>query len=190
MKKLLFLTTLLALFGASLAGQETQTYPKIGLVAEGGISFGGDALATVIFTDGEDQDLNAGQGGYLAAGAALHFTENISLRGTLGFLYQTTAAENANIRLTRLPLNLVGFYEFSNGIRVGGGVGTHASIRLKGDGFLPDTEYTSNLGPRVELAYKWIGLSYTAMEYTSETDGVFSANAIGVSVSFVIPNRY
>lgn len=53
--------------------------------------------------------MRAGQGGYIAVSGQLEFAQvkNLLLRGSIGFKYNTTAAENANIRLTRMPITLM-----------------------------------------------------------------------------------
>ena len=72
------------------------------------LEFGGDNLAEIYFTDGSTQTMNAGQGGTLFAGGQVRLTksEKLFLRGSLGIKYLTTKADNAHIRLTRMPLQL------------------------------------------------------------------------------------
>ena len=56
----------------SAAAQQPQapatTVHRFGWVLEGGVEYGGDVLVTLLFDDGSDQDILAGQGGTVAFG--------------------------------------------------------------------------------------------------------------------------
>lgn len=160
-------------------------------LVEGGIEYGGDEILQVFFTNGEDQTMRAGQGGYVAAGGELQFSnvKQLMLRASIGIKYNTTAAENANIRLTRFPVNLTPFWKINDKFRLGVGITTHLSPNLKGDDFVPDVAFTSTAGPRFEFGYKWFALTYTAINYKDESGESFSAGSIGASLSFTFPNR-
>ncbi len=158
---------------------------------EGGIEYGGDEILEVFFTNGEDQTMRAGQGGLIAVGGQLEFAnvKQLMLRASIGIKYNTTAAENANIRLTRFPVTLTPFWKINDDFRLGVGLTSHINPTLKGDDFLPDVDYSSTLGPRFEFGYKWIALTYTAISYKDEVGASFAANSIGASISFTIPNK-
>jgi hypothetical protein len=99
---------------------------------EGGIDYGGDEILQVFFTNGEDQTMRAGQGGFIAVGGQLEIAnvKQLMLRATIGLKYNTTAAENANIRLTRLPVTLTPFWKINNDFRMGVGLTTHINPRI------------------------------------------------------------
>ncbi|MBX2944979.1 MAG: hypothetical protein KF725_04030 [Cyclobacteriaceae bacterium] len=133
--------------------------------------------------------MRAGQGGYLAFGGEFQFpkAKGLMLRTSIGIKFNTTAADNANIRLTRFPIQLTPFWKINNDFRLGVGVTSHLNPKLKGDGFFPDVAYTSSIGPRFEFGYKWIALTYTAISYEDELGQSFSASSIGASVSLTFP---
>jgi hypothetical protein len=164
---------------------------KAKLLLDAGIEYGGDELLKVFFTNGGDQTMRAGQGGYLAVGGQLAFpkVKPLLLRASLGIKYNTTAADNANIRLTRLPVVLMPYWVFKEHFRLGVGIAKHLNVQFKGDDFLPDASMTSSAGPRFEFGYKWIALTYTSLSYTTEAGREFSASSLGLSASFVLPNR-
>ena len=169
--------------------QDTEDSFQAKLAIEAGVEFGGDEILQVFFTSGEDQTIDAGQGGFISAGGQFHLPSvPVYLATTLGVKYTTTAASNANIRFLRFPLNVMGYYKFMDGFRVGAGGNTHLGVNLKGDGFVPDTDYTSNFGPRFEIGYKWIAATYSILEFTDESDNKYSASSFGVLLSFTIPS--
>jgi hypothetical protein len=181
----LFLTTI------QVFAQQSERPLTAKFLIEGGIEYGGDEILQVFFTNGEDQTMRAGQGGYIAVGGELQFSsvKQLMLRASMGIKYNTTAADNANIRLTRFPVHLTPFWKINDDFRLGIGLTTHMSPRLKGDGFIPDVTYTSTVAPRFEFGYKWIALTYTAISYKDKSGESFSASSIGASISFTFPNR-
>ena len=192
MKRIITLVSLLVLCGYSHCyAQELTGYDGAKFLVEAGGEFGGEEILTVYFEEGGDQKMRAGQGGYAAVGGEFHFKDlkSFMLRGTVGFKYVTTAADNANIRLTRIPVNLLGYYKINEDFRLGAGLTTHQLIRFKGDGFVPDADLTSGLGGRFEFGWRWVALTYTAINYKNEFDYSFSANSIGVAFSFTFPQN-
>ena len=192
MNKIIFSLYLLVLLSTTqIFGQQSSRRVNLNLLVDGGIEYGGDEILQVFFTNGEDQTMRAGQGGYIGFGGQLEFSsiKQLMLRTTIGIKYNTTAADNANIRLTRYPLTLTPFWKINDDIRLGIGITTHLSPRLKGDGFIPDISYDSTIGTRFEFGYKWIALTYTAISYEDGAGDLFSAGSIGASLSFTIPNK-
>jgi hypothetical protein len=166
---------------------EKQAIPKF--LIEAGVEYGGDELLEVLFTNGNTQSVRAGQGGFLAIGGELGFekVKNLMFRATIGFKYNTTAANNANIRLIRYPINVLAYWKIKQDFRLGAGISTHQGVRLRGDGFFPDVNLKSNLGVRFEFGYKWIAITYTTIRYSDETEQSVSASSIGATLSFTIP---
>ena len=154
----------------------------------GALEFGGDNLAEVYFTDGSVQKMNSGQGGTVFAGTQVRLTksEKLFLRGSMGFKYLTTKADNANLRLTRIPLQLSLNYMPIKKLRLATGIVTHQAINLKFDGLGQDAKFTSVPGLQFEAGYGLFALSYTLMTYKDANKASYSANAIGITISGVI----
>lgn len=148
-------------------------------VVEFGIEFGGDKVATVTFTNGEQQSVRAGQGGTLAAGVLYEpsATVPVSLRATVGFKFQTTAADNVSIWMRRYPVELVGSWHLTPQVRVGAGYVRHLRPRFTAEGLVPDIPFADGNGATVELAYSYLALTWTAMKYRG-----LDANAIGATL--------
>lgn len=153
--------------------------------------FGGDAVNTVIFTNGETQNVNAGQGvsAYVGGQLRLSADEKLQLRSSLGYKYVTTAADNAHIRLTRILFNNTFNYFPIKQLRFAVGIATHHAVRFNGGGLGPNYNLKANVGPLFEVSYSGIGLSYTVMKYTDPGQNSYSANAIGLSFSGVLSGK-
>ena len=134
---LLALVTLLT-SGSVLAQNDPAVKAK--LLIDIGLHYGGDEIATVVFQDGNEQDMLAGQGISLAVGGEFSVPsfKYAFLRTSIGVKYSTTAADNANIMFLRYPLNIMAYAAITDDIRLGIGTTSHLGAELKGDGFLPN----------------------------------------------------
>jgi len=161
-----------------------STGPTFGFALDLSIEYGGDEVAETFFTNGESQKMLAGQGGTLAIGGIFRprAASPFSLRGTVGIKYVTTAADNADIKMTRIPLEFVGSYGFPNGARVGAGLVHHASIRFDADGLGPNVDFDPATGATLEVGYKAIALTYTIMNYRDELGNDFNAGNFGLQL--------
>ena len=165
-----------------------QPRPAVALVVEGALELGGDDLLKVGFTNGNSQTVKAGQGGTLAVGAeAMPFGDApVRVRGTVGFKFVGTAADNANIYFTRFPVEGLVSYVLPGGVHAGAGYTVHLAPRLHGDGFLPDQSFDTAHGPTAEVGWKWVALTYTALSYRDEAGRTVAASVPGVSVTYRI----
>jgi len=160
------------------------------LLLEFGAEWGGDELITVQFTNGNEQTMHAGQGIHLAAGTELAFKnlKALMIRMSLGLKWSPTAADDANIAFTRLPLTISPFIKIKNDFRIGVGATAHLSPKFNGDGFVDDIKFSSAIGPRFEFGYKWIAATYTLMKYKSGMSEV-NGNSFGIILSYSFSKR-
>jgi hypothetical protein len=191
-RKLLFL--LLVAFSSSnyLFAQEiVENQSPLRLLVGCALEFGGDPVAEVYFTDGNTQSVKAGQGVSLALGGEFRLpkAEKFSLRATAGYKYVTTAADNAHIRLTRIPLQLTGNWMAVKNIRLSAGIANHQNIQFNSDGLGENVTLKSTSGPLFEIAYHGVGLTYTSMKYKDQDNLSYAANPIGVSFTTTIGKR-
>lgn len=178
MKKVIFISILCAI---SLSAFAQENEKNVKLLVGAALEFGGDEVAKVFFTNGDDQSVDAGQGGSVHGGLEVSVpgAEAIRLRGTIGYKYVTTAASNANITLTRIPLHASLNYVIKDAVRLGLGIAAHQNIKFKGGGFIQDFDIKSTSGPMFEVAYEWFGVSYTSMNYKDDLGVTYDASSIG-----------
>jgi hypothetical protein len=175
---------LCAVAGVQAAPRPTTTGVKFGPVVEGAIAFGGDTVGVVEFTNGDTQDLKAGNGGSLAVGVHLQPTVDSpwDLRATVGYKYTGVNARNADITLTRTVWQLIGSYEYVSGFRIGAGVVHHHGVHFNGDGYFDDVDFDNATGPIFEFGWRWIALTFTDMTYQARYpySGDLNANNVGL----------
>lgn len=188
---ILFFSSAPFLFAQDALPEEGKASAKLRFLLTGALEFGGDEVAKVYFTNGKTQSVKAGQGGAIGAGVQLGLgaSEKFLLRGTVGFKYVTTQADNAHIRLTRVPINLTANIMATEKFRLGAGIAMHNAIKFKADGIGSDFSLKNASGPIFEIAYRGVGISYTAMKYTDNLNETYSANAIGITLSGVFPRK-
>jgi len=175
-----------------LAQDAPPTVKPVRFLADIALELGGDEVAEVYFTNGNTQSVRAGQGGSLGVGAQFQFkgVEKLLLQSTIGIKYVTTEADNAHIRLTRIPVQLAAHWFVAQKFRIGAGVVTHRSIRFKTDGIGGDMKFNSATGPLFEIGYGAVGMRYTAMNYKDEFSRKYAANAIGIAFSLAFPGNH
>jgi len=185
MKKFVCAAAITAAFlSAASVVQAAEPVKRGGFLGQLDLDFGGDDLATVAFTNGESQNVKAGQGVAFGLGGYFRPIESspFELQGILGYKVVFTAADNADIKVTRTMLQLNGIYRFANNWYAGGGYTMHMSPELDGDGFFEDVEFDDASGFTAEVGWKWVGLHYTKMEYSSP--GFEDADASHVGIRF------
>lgn len=189
------LTKMAAALGmlALLAAAQSEAAPgngagsegSLAFVAEANLEYGGDNVAEVFFTNGESQHVKTGQGVTLALGA--HFRPAASawdFSATAGYKFVTTAAKNADLGIDRVVLKFTGSYTFPNEWWIGAGPVWHTNTKFNGDGFLPDVEFDDAVGAQVGIGWRWIGLTYTSMDYDSDLTGKLDASNIGAAFAW------
>ena len=166
------------------AAQAADPEKRGGWLMQVDFDYGGDDLAELEFTDGDSQNVKAGQGVALGVGGWFHPIESspFEVQAILGYKAVFTAAENADIKVTRTTFQLNGIYRFENDWYVGGGLTRHMGPKLDGDGFFDDIEFDDANGFTAEFGWRWIGLHYTKMDYSSP--GFEDADASNVGVRF------
>jgi hypothetical protein len=184
----------LTLLAAPLASQEVVRPRPDGLGKAAGLHFvldaalemGGDIFLTVLFTDGGTQDIYAGQGGTFGGGIEyrLPSAPRVAFGATAGIKFVTTAADNADIKFTRIPLDLTARFDLNDAWWVAGGLTHHAAIEFDGDGFVADASFPGATGFTAEFGWKWISLTYTGITYdTGGSD--LDASSAGVGFRWV-----
>lgn len=171
------------------SGMSQDSNQKLTFSLGGGIEFGGDKVAEVYFTNGADQSVNAGQGGSLFAALDYALSKSFRIRTTAGYKYVTTAANNANIRLTRFPIQLSGIVNLDKKWWLSAGFATQQGIRFKGDGFLNDLNLTTKGGATFGLGYNAFYLSYTGMKYKDNLQYEYNASSVGLGFLFPLKKR-
>jgi len=191
MKKLNIVMSLLAsslFLNSSLLADHDDDYEPIkplSLLVQGGYDFGGDKLLEIEYLDGSVDTLRTGQGFNLAIGGELYpgGSENFSLRGTAGFRFTSNRESDVDASIYSFPIELSANWYPSRDLRLGIGYAEHLNPKLDSNDF-GNTRFEDASGPKYEIAYKGIALTYTNIDYTDQDGFDYSADSFGLSYSF------
>lgn len=174
MKKTLLAIALIAAASAAQAQSAPNNVPTyeekpLRFFVGAGITFGGDTLATVTYTDGTKDDVTAGGIIQIDTGLDYRFGEQFSAQASIGYhVNDTRAAKNGGVTFSRVPVELVGYYHLNDQWRLGVGGRYITGGKLKGNGAASSiqADYKNTNGVLVEAEY-------------------FSSPKLGIKVRFV-----
>jgi hypothetical protein len=159
-----------------------------------GYNGGGDELATLTFTNGDTETIDANAGLFLQGGL-IFYPERRSDFGTqvtLGYQFDSSFAENGDAEFTVIPLEVLQFINFARA-RVGIGATLHIDPQIDGDGIANNLNFNFDdaVGVIAQFEFRFAdnlsaGVRVTAIEYdgpglTNEVSG----NSLGGVFSVV-----
>lgn len=164
-KNLVCVAALLALAGGASA-QGITVHPLLG----GGLTFGGDNLATVEYTNGNSETLHAGGLVHLYGGVEVRFTPMVSAQVNVGYHVDNTTGSNGSLKFDRTPVELLGHFNINDQFRIGGGARFVSGAKLKGSGVLNGevVHFQSTTGAVVEAEYFFVRSASVKGRYVSE----------------------
>jgi hypothetical protein len=142
--------------GAVLAhADEPSKWRFVGRI---GMGFGSTPLEEGYYAnDGSTWELSSGNGLKYALGADYRIAEKVTLQATIGKERSTVPANDADLKFSRTPIELMGFFDVSKDIRLG--LGLRKSIDAKvqasgaGIGFPSVGKWDSSVGGVLEAQY-------------------------------------
>jgi hypothetical protein len=170
---------------AAQAAHHDNDRGHFGFVVGGDLEWGGDDIAKLYFTNGDTEYVKAGQGITIEAGGHYLFpSEHFDITATVGYKYVTTRAKNADISVGRVVYKLFGSVIADNGVWFGAGPVWHTDTKFKGDGYVPDVTFDDALGFTVGAGWRWVGITYTNIEYKSPFTGKLDASSVGITGAY------
>ena len=163
-------------------------------VLRAGYDFGGDAIAEVVFTNGDRETIRANEGFYFGAGAsALNEARTMEVELSGNFKVGGVSGSNGDVDWRRFPLEALWFYRLEK-VRLGGGLTYHVNPKLDGSGVVGglDLKFKNALGIVLQGDWRFgehvtLGLRYTSIEYEVKgggASGKAKGNGLGVSAGY------
>jgi hypothetical protein len=134
MKKI---TLAIALAIATLGSAQAQQAPaqkNVRFFLGGGLTFGGDKLATATYTNGGEIDIHAGSMVAMNGGIDFLVTPEFSLQANIGYHVDNASARNGDVRFERVPMELLAYFHPAPQWRVGGGVRYVSNTKFSSSG--------------------------------------------------------
>ncbi len=158
-----------------------------------GLTFGGDTLATVKYTDGSTDNVKAGGDVLFYGGADYRFNDFFSLEGNVGYhLASTKLARNGEATFKRVPVEFLLHYYLNESVRFGAGArfvnNPEVKIDIRNSTNIRQS-FSNTVGQVIEAEYLTqhygIKLRYVAEKYKIEGTPVsINGNHVGVLTSF------
>jgi len=163
------------------------TAPGAHFILNGGLTYGGDTLVTVNYSDGSSGKVKAGSFVQLGAGMLFQMQDNpVALQITANYHYDLERGSNGSVLFYRYPIEALAYYTGNERWRLGGGVRYVANpmrtINLNGTMYR--ISFDNAFGLVGEAGYAitpdfWVNVravleKYQPRDYT--INGAFSAN--------------
>lgn len=134
-----------------------------------GVTTGGDELVTAVYDDGGRDTIKAGGKLSFSGGFEYRFVAPFTLQFTVGYHVDRTDGTEGNIRFSRYPAELVGYYDMGKKWRVGAGVRHVTSVGVKSGGLDNGVhaKFDDATGALVEVEYMFnarVGLKLRAVQ--------------------------
>lgn len=125
--KLLLATTLFSHAAAHAADQPVNQIPatKPGghLVLNGGLTYGGDTLYTVTYTNGDTTNIKGGGFYQIGVGGLYQFaSQPVAIKLSAYLHYDVVTGRNGDVFFYRLPVETLAYYTGIEKLRIGGGI--------------------------------------------------------------------
>ncbi len=159
----------------------------LGFAMTGAFEFGGDKVATVTYTDGSTQSVNAGQGVTLSLGGHYRFSSlPLDIMATVGYKYVTSKASNANIYIGRVVPALQISYYFTDSWWAGVGPTWHTNNEYHAGHLVGSQDvnltFKKALGATAQVGWRFIALTYTSIKYKDQFDNKYDASNFGLAL--------
>ncbi len=117
---------------------------------------GGDTLIVANYQDGTSQSIRVGGGSQFKGGVDYRLNQNLSIRASLGYQFQTTHASDGYYKFKRWPVELMGLWRVNDNFRFGAGLTTAINPRFTsaGAGSAAGTHtFSQKISPVLEAEY-------------------------------------
>lgn len=153
---LLGLASTVACANAPAAGGGTGLRPLLGF----GLTFGGETLVNVRYTDGSTTKVSSGGLMHLFFGAEYELPSMV-VQATVGYHVDDTNASNGSVKFARYPVELLALWKANDHWRVGAGLRSAENARVTSSGAARPTvggaDFGSKLGFVLQAEYMYGG---------------------------------
>ncbi|MFA7398896.1 MAG: hypothetical protein WCZ98_00265 [Sideroxydans sp.] len=179
----------------SISTSIQATKPGLHMLINVGMTYGGDTVATAVFTNGSSTDIKGGGLLQFGAGGLYQFEQQpIALMLSANYHFHSVSGANGSISFDRLPIEALAYYTGKERFRIGGGVrivnSPEADSTAPGSGFdIKNITYKNTTGLVAEIGYQlssegWLNFRFVSEKYQGETATAYNgATASLASVS-------
>ena len=131
---------------------------------EAGLAYGGDTIGSIVFINGEQQDIKAGDGFSFGGGIVQRINDRFGIKYAASYKVSFSAASNADVMKTVLPIDIIPYYRMGDH-KFGLGLSMHLSPSVDWDWLAPTMDFDDATGITLEYAFRRFSFSYTDINY-------------------------
>lgn len=151
------------------------TKPGFHFVINGGMTYGGDTIATARYTNGMTTDIKGGALIQFGAGGLYQFENNpIALMLSANYHFHSAMGQNGDITFDRMPIEALAYYTGKERFRIGGGVRIVNSPEFNAsvDGITDKIIFDNATGLIAEVGYQlasqgWLNFRFVSEKYNA-----------------------
>lgn len=152
------------------------TAPGFHLTMNAGMTYGGDTIGTVTFTDGSTKDLKGGTLFQFGIGGLYQFEEKpLALMLSANYHFDSVTAKNGTASFDRFPIEALAYYTGKEKFRFGGGIRIINGAELSSDiGGSDKFTFDTAKGLVAEIGYQldphgWLNFRFVSEKYQAKT---------------------
>ena len=133
-----------------------------------GVAYGGDSLHDGTYSIGTSYSIRAGDAIMLRMGLSYQVKENFDVQLSVGYETTTTNAYDGKVQFTRVPAELMGFFDAGSQWRVGLGLRYASAAKLSSSGSVASIgnfEYAPSIGRVIEVQYMFDSTRRDKVQY-------------------------
>lgn len=170
------------------------TKPGFRMMINAGLTYGGDTIATAVFTNGSSTDIKGG--GLLQFGAGgLYQFENtpLALMVSANYHFHSAGGTGGSVSFDRFPVEALAYYTGKERFRLGGGVrilnSPKADSSAPGSGYdIKNITYNNATGLVAEVGYQlssegWLNFRFVSEKYEAKSVSYYNGITQSVTVS-------
>jgi hypothetical protein len=151
------------------------TKPGFHVMINGGMTYGGDTIATAVYTNGTKRDIKGGALIQFGAGALYQLEEKpIAMMLSANYHFHTAMGQNGDITFSRVPIEALAYYTGKERFRIGGGVRVVNSPEFNAsvNGVTNKIIFDNSTGLVAEIGYQlsskgWLNFRFVSEKYNA-----------------------
>ncbi|MDD4912368.1 MAG: hypothetical protein PHP57_08750 [Sideroxydans sp.] len=164
--------------GVSLSTQPTQS--GLHMLINGGLTYGGDTIATAVYTNGSSTNLKGGGLVQFGLGGLYQFAEQpVAVLLSANYHFHSAGGSAGSINFGRMPIEALAYYTGKARYRIGGGIRMVQSPEYSSDvssatSPVKQVTYENTQGIVAEIGYQlssqgWLNFRFVSEKYQEKT---------------------
>jgi hypothetical protein len=162
------------------------TKPGFHVMINAGMTYGGDTVATVSYTNGSSTNIKGGGLIQFGAGGLYQFEQRpLALMLSVNQQFHSSTGSNGSVGFSRVPIEALAYYTGKERLRIGGGIRlvkfAEAESTFAGSGYtVQKVIYEDTTGLVAEIGYQlanqgWLNFRFVSEKYQAKQSIAYNA---------------